>query len=159
MFGGVAAAVDEAARGTSAPNISQHLMKTYQDFLMRLQSLAQEFFEGHVRGFSPPSQPKKNGSNAPQLNLSGSYQVPYQAAPPVPKSIRAKSYANAASKAKRNPGPIMAPKINKPQVQAKPTQVDERLHLRLSQDSNIRFPSLCPLLSLFRKLFGRMPIY
>ncbi|KAI1003049.1 hypothetical protein K3495_g5160 [Podosphaera aphanis] len=79
MFGGVVAAIDEAARRTSAPNIPQHLIKTYQDFLMRLQSVAQEFFESHVRGYPLPSQPKKNGSNAPQLNLSGSYQAPYQA--------------------------------------------------------------------------------
>ncbi|KAI0996598.1 hypothetical protein K3495_g11585 [Podosphaera aphanis] len=48
----------------------------------------------------------------------------------------------------------MAPKINKPQVQAKPTQVDLRLFLRLSQDSNIRLLSLYHLLSLLRKLLG-----
>ncbi|KAI0995180.1 hypothetical protein K3495_g13001 [Podosphaera aphanis] len=99
MFGGVAAAVYEAARGTSAPNVPQHLMKTYQDFLMRLQSVAQEFFESHVRGYPPPSQPKKNGSYFTQLNLSGSYQVPYQAAqnhtrtrPLRPKEILARSW-------------------------------------------------------------------
>ncbi|KAI0993433.1 hypothetical protein K3495_g14751 [Podosphaera aphanis] len=48
MFGGVAAAVDEATSGATAPNIPQHLMKTYQDFLTRLQSVALEFFESHV---------------------------------------------------------------------------------------------------------------
>ncbi|KAI1006659.1 hypothetical protein K3495_g1555, partial [Podosphaera aphanis] len=155
MFGGVAAAIDEATRGASAPKIPQPLMKTYHDFLTRLQLVAQEFFESHVRGYSPPIQSKKNGSNVPQLNIPGSLQAPHQVAPPVPKSTRPKSYANAVSKAKGNPGPNTVHKVNRPQVQAKaPTQVDERLFLRLSQDSNIRLLSPYPLLSLFRKLLG-----
>ncbi|KAI1001768.1 hypothetical protein K3495_g6433 [Podosphaera aphanis] len=118
MFGGVAAAVDEATRRATAPNIPRHLMKTYQDFLTRLQSVALEFFESHVRGYPHPLQSKKNGR---------------------PKEIPARSW------------PL---KLTRPQVQAKPTQVDERLFLRLSRDSNIRLLSPYPLLSLFRKLLG-----
>lgn len=100
---------------------AQHLMKTYQDFLIRLQSVAQEFFESHVRGNLLPSRSKKNGSTVPQLNTPGSYpasnqaskQAPYQA-PPVLNPTCPKSYANAASRAKGNSAPIVTLKIYKP---------------------------------------------
>ncbi|KAI0997549.1 hypothetical protein K3495_g10639 [Podosphaera aphanis] len=49
MFGPVASALDEATRGASAPVIPHHLVNTYQQFIERTQSVAQEFFDNYVR--------------------------------------------------------------------------------------------------------------
>ncbi|KAI0998755.1 hypothetical protein K3495_g9438, partial [Podosphaera aphanis] len=113
MFGGVASAIDDATR--EASTMPQHLITTYQEFLERLQSVAQEFFESHVRGNPVSSQPKKNERVAPRANHSALFQKP----PPVPKTTRPQSrpssYANAASRAKGTTAQSTAPKPSKPQ--------------------------------------------
>ncbi|KAI0994786.1 hypothetical protein K3495_g13396 [Podosphaera aphanis] len=50
MFGNVASAIDEAARGTNYHALPHHLKGTYEKFLYCLQEVAQGFFESHVRG-------------------------------------------------------------------------------------------------------------
>lgn len=91
MFGSVASALDNAISGSAAPALPHHLRKTYSEFISRLQSVAKEFIENHVRGVP--------NSNLKPTHQDGAHQafttdVPaLQAAPcqlPVKSSTSAK---------------------------------------------------------------------
>ena len=71
MFSGVAIAIDDALKSVTTKSLPNHLKITYRGFLLRLQSVAKEFIEGHVRGISkPPLNPVTRASSHPTPTAS-----------------------------------------------------------------------------------------
>ncbi|CCU77161.1 reverse transcriptase [Blumeria hordei DH14] len=139
LFGSVAAALDNVTCDTAASTIPLHLQKTYNEFLTRMQAVAQEFFENHVRGVPIPA------TNTHLLT-----------AQPKPVAHAKASYANVARKSKGNTG-VSTPQKPKPanlQKQAKPLPLDDRLFLRLDENATERLISAYSLLHQLRNLLG-----
>ena len=75
MFGGVASAIDEAARGANSPVLPPHLRGIYEEFLSRLHAVAQSFFESHVRGSTVNGQNRRPPTQSTQQNTYNARQL------------------------------------------------------------------------------------
>ncbi|KAI0993285.1 hypothetical protein K3495_g14899 [Podosphaera aphanis] len=155
MFGSVAAAIDEAARGAAYHTLPHHLKKTYDNFLSRLQEVAQGFFESHVRGALLSRQDERHPLKPTQSTQpAGSTAYRPTSKPlPTPNTTRP-TYAHAAAQPKSQAN---TRKPNPPNRSHKPIPsppVDGRLFLRLEQDATERQISPYPLLLHLRKFLG-----
>ncbi|KAI1003504.1 hypothetical protein K3495_g4705 [Podosphaera aphanis] len=146
MFGGVASALDEASRGVSAPIILQHLANTYQIFIERVQEVALDFLDNHVRGLSNTAATQRGNTDtrcARHQTLAAQRYTP----PPVPKSTKPSSYANVAA---RGQGNFASTKPRRPARAQRQNDIsqptDDRHFLRLEQDATERLISAYPLL-------------
>ncbi|KAI1003493.1 hypothetical protein K3495_g4715 [Podosphaera aphanis] len=150
MFGPVASALAEATRRASALAILQHLVNTHQQFTERVQSVAQEFFDDHVRGVPNATTTTQMCNNGTRPTRQQTTAAPRENTPPVLKSTRPSSYAYAASNMPRRPD--RAPRQIVPIL-----PLDDRLFLRLEQDATERLLSPYPLLLCYRKFLALRP--
>ncbi|KAI1007903.1 hypothetical protein K3495_g327 [Podosphaera aphanis] len=151
MFGGVASAIDEAARGANSPVLPPHLRGIYEDFLFRLHAVTQSFFESHVWGSTVTAQNRRPPTQSTQQNtLAVRQTIPTHSIPPV---TRPNLHAVAAASGKETAAPRKpaqarrAPRLN-------PSPVDERLFLCLGQDATERLLSPYPLLLHYCQFLG-----